>query len=610
MKPTVAVCSLFRNSAETLPAYRAAFESQVGDFDLFFSLVEGDSSDETWDLLRSWQSEDDRVLLTKHDVEPVVDFDDRVRKWAMLANVFMEQASRRPFDHLLVCESDLCVPPDLVAGLLENGGDVVAPSVFLGDLFYDTWGFRGLDGRRFTNLAPYHPDFRFNDVVELSSVGSTVLFSKAVLDAGIRMRGTYENGLLVGMCQDARARGFRVWLDSRFSVIHPTRGWRLQQYTLGEVVFEGPGVAGCPPSRLAEVERRLREAPELLLGCPVVEEDDSIFGEWLKILAEALPGVECHLRSDLSSEVGKTFRLFVRAESPGASTVRRPPASPRPPERRLRHPSLGLERLEAVRGLLGDPLVAARALATNGALADDPVNKPALDRYMEEALLQRDGRFEIRLALRALAQALRPRSYLEIGTRRGWSLAQVLAGAPEVDAFCVDMWMEDYGEVANPGPAFVREEMRRAVPEHRGRLHFLSGNSHDVLPIFLGLVEADASDPEEAALARLGEARPVLFDLVTVDGDHTALGTWWDLMDVLPMVALGGAVVMDDLADTADEVLGDTARTRFPGLRPPCPVTRPSLLQVWREAVRAVPGFEVIENLAGRPPLAVAVRVS
>jgi len=329
MRPTVAVCSLFRNSAEGVSAYRSLFEDQVGDLDLFFSLGEGDSRDDTWERLGVWQSEDDRVLLSRCDVEPVEDFADRVSKWAMLANMLIEQASRRPFDHLLICESDLCVPPDLIKGLLESGGDIVAPAVFLGGMFYDTWGFRGLDGKRFTNHAPYHPEFRFNDRVEVSSAGSAVLFSKRVLDAGIRMRGSYEDGLLVGMCQDARREGFRVWLDSRFSVIHPTRGWRKQQYRLGEITFLEPAEGRRDEAALASAERKVRDLPELVLGCPVMPENHAVFESMRATLRLALPGMECRVSSDLCSEAEKTFKLVVELESPTSPA----PASTRIPAR-------------------------------------------------------------------------------------------------------------------------------------------------------------------------------------------------------------------------------------------------------------------------------------
>lgn len=176
-----------------------------------------------------------------------------------------------------------------------------------------------------------------------------------------------------------------------------------------------------------------------------------------------------------------------------------------------------------------------------------------------------------------------PRGYLEIGTRRGWSLAQVLAESPNVQAYFCDWWTQNYGGVENPGPGFVRDEMRRVAPDHCGALHFLSGNSHDTLPVFFQDVHLGALALADESLLRTGEAAPRMFDLVTVDGDHTALGTWWDLADVLPYVAIGGALVFDDL--------------------------RPSLVWIWEQLKSVLDGWDFIESFDSIVPIGIAVRM-
>jgi len=150
----------------------------------------------------------------------------------------------------------------------------------------------------------------------------------------------------------------------------------------------------------------------------------------------------------------------------------------------------------------------------------------------------------------------------------------VLAEAPDVHASCFDMWVDNYGGTTNPGPEFLREELMRAVPGFRGRLTFLSGNSHDVLPVFFD--GAASGELPDYNLLRHFETRPHQFDLITVDGDHTALGAWWDLLDVMPHVALGGAVVFDDLLDKSDELMGDHPASRFANRYPPLVNFRPS----------------------------------
>jgi hypothetical protein len=114
----------------------------------------------------------------------------------------------------------------------------VAPIIYLGGLFYDTWGFRAIDGKRWTNEAPYHPDYEAGRLLPMNSVGSCVLFTRAILDAGIRMRGTYEGGLLVGMCDDSREKGFRVWADTSTAILHPVTQWQHQMWCPRKVLVE------------------------------------------------------------------------------------------------------------------------------------------------------------------------------------------------------------------------------------------------------------------------------------------------------------------------------------------------------------------------------------
>jgi hypothetical protein len=104
----VTVCSLFKDGAHTVRYFRALIESQRRDgIDVACSFVEGDSRDDTFEELARWQAQDPRVELVQHHVEPVVDFDDRVRKWAALGNLAIEGALRTDSTHVLWCESVL-----------------------------------------------------------------------------------------------------------------------------------------------------------------------------------------------------------------------------------------------------------------------------------------------------------------------------------------------------------------------------------------------------------------------------------------------------------------------------------------------------------------------
>ena len=150
---------------------------------------------------------------------------------------------------------------------------------------------------------------------------------------------------------------------------------------------------------------------------------------------------------------------------------------------------------------------------------------------------------DILTVLAAACDLISPRSYLEIGVRRGRSMAMVASKAPDCDLLGIDMWQEGYGGADNPGPNLVRAELAKF--DHRGKVELLSGDSHEVIP-------------------RLFAERPELsFDLITVDGDHTILGASRDLRDVLPRLRIGGAVVFDDIRHPA----------------------HPRLREVWRAAV-------------------------
>lgn len=307
----MAVCSLFKNSASTIDYYRAVLASQQRPgLELAYSFVEGDSKDDTFARLRAWRDSDQRVSLSKLDVEPVRDFDERVRKWALLGNVAIEGALKTDCTHILWCESDLALPHDLVSELVACERDIVAPAIFLGGMFYDTWGFRGLDRVRFTNEAPYHRDYAAHGVVELSSVGSVVLFDRAIFDAGVRFRGTYQDGLLVGVCRDAALLGYRTFMDSRVAVLHPTSGWRAQQYTLERVDVEcGDATVG---EAWQDVAREIENRIDVRLGTIEIAGDHPVFEPVRAILSRRMPGRAHELSVHLTSEAGKRYALLIR----------------------------------------------------------------------------------------------------------------------------------------------------------------------------------------------------------------------------------------------------------------------------------------------------------
>lgn len=201
--------------------------------------------------------------------------------------------------------------------------------------------------------------------------------------------------------------------------------------------------------------------------------------------------------------------------------------------------------------------------------------------------------YEIRATLRALSRIIKPKTYLEIGTRRGWSLAQVLAETPSVKVLSFDLWVKNYASAENPGPAFVKSELKKITGRQTMDIEFISGNSHDTIPEYF----------------EKKKNMDIKFDLVTVDGDHTLLGAWWDLLDVIPMVSVGGAVVFDDLGFAGDEeIFGVTAQSKY--AREPLPLNIKTLTDVWNEIKKRNPNFIFIDNLKGKPPVGFGLRIS
>jgi predicted O-methyltransferase YrrM len=211
------------------------------------------------------------------------------------------------------------------------------------------------------------------------------------------------------------------------------------------------------------------------------------------------------------------------------------------------------------------PGVAAAALDVIDRLSSDP----SLEAYRESLrAIARDGReyWDLACALRYLAECFPVGDYLEIGVRRGKSMAQVASRRPSCRIVGCDLWVSPYGGVDNPGPTFVQQEMARLG--HSGPLMLVSGDSHDVLSRW----EAEGSREH--------------FDVVTVDGDHSDEGAWADLVQATELVRPGGFLVFDDIVHPAH-----------------------SLERVWarfRETYSSV--FEFVENLADHNGTGVARR--
>jgi len=131
-------------------------------------------------------------------------------------------------------------------------------------------------------------------------------------------------------------------------------------------------------------------------------------------------------------------------------------------------------------------------------------------------------RIEMRCFISWLARELQPRTYLEVGVRRGFSMAMVASRCPESEIYGFDLWVANYGAVNNPGHKFVQSELEKIG--YRKKVHFFSGNSHKTLPAFFHTRKACFSD--RVKLSWKFKKRPATFDLILVDGEHSLLGAY------------------------------------------------------------------------------------
>jgi len=174
----------------------------------------------------------------------------------------------------------------------------------------------------------------------------------------------------------------------------------------------------------------------------------------------------------------------------------------------------------------GDPAIAADVVNWIERMPPDPSLADYL-RKLQRVATGTTRYWDLACALNFLARKLGPTRYLEIGVRRGKSMAQVAGQCPDCEVIGIDLWIQPYGGVDNPGPDYVRAQM--LALGHRAALNFVSGDSRVELPKLV------AAHPEGR------------FDIITVDGDHSDEGARFDLCTVAPLLNHGGYLLFDDL---------------------------------------------------------------
>lgn len=225
----VATVSCVRNATRYLPWFFVQLRGlrnalAARGHTLRMIVVEGDSTDDTWALLRAEVQDAGLTadLVQHHHGGPPFGSVEHPERWRQLAAVYNTALDRltEADDWVLHVEADLLWQPWLIEGLLSRLRDVdaVAPLVMLRPhWFYDTFGFRTLDDRRFWPHPPYHPDGLSTRLTEIGAAGSCV----AVRGEYARAARWSPEDVSVGWWRDMRAAGACLWLDPMTQVEHP-----------------------------------------------------------------------------------------------------------------------------------------------------------------------------------------------------------------------------------------------------------------------------------------------------------------------------------------------------------------------------------------------------
>lgn len=223
----VAVGSIFRNSEQYISRYVQQFRylQEMAPQHTFRPLiVEGDSTDETYELLRANFS--DAVTKAEHG-GPVFGSSgepERFRQFSYCYERVLERLEPED-DAFIYVEADLIWEPAtmlrLLAHLEKPEVDSVSPFCWFGGRHYDIWGLRGLDGDSLGFYPPHHISMLYetpNGLYPLSAAGSClVMKGKMARDCHFDP----ADMAIVGFSWNATAKGYRLWLDPEARIHHP-----------------------------------------------------------------------------------------------------------------------------------------------------------------------------------------------------------------------------------------------------------------------------------------------------------------------------------------------------------------------------------------------------
>ena len=245
MSSHVTILSLMRQRSYMVNSYAQRIESFNWP-NLHCVVVEGDSTDDTYQRLMSWRRGRENITILKHDtgrplVRKAVDYE-RFVTLSMAANHGLDYIVENiETDYILFLESDLFVPRDLIERLIELEKPVVSPMVWSHEgnerVFYDIWGFR----RNGAPFEPENPTFFYenypHELFEVDCTGSCVLARAEAVYKGARFGRGEENEAIVGWTKNMKEMGYSVWVAPDIHVRHPS--WGFTPWSLAKMVTDG-----------------------------------------------------------------------------------------------------------------------------------------------------------------------------------------------------------------------------------------------------------------------------------------------------------------------------------------------------------------------------------
>lgn len=231
-RPSVVICSLWRNDTDRNLVDRAKHLLFKGQHypAVRWVWVVGDSEDATAYRLRHLAHGLPVTVLDIGDTGIAGDdMTSRLRRLSVTANHFWAHCAGA--DYVLIHESDIVSPPDLVARLVDHAEQGRCPIAGWPTLeirpghtvFYDCWAYRK-DGVRFRNTRPYHQCYRAEQPFTVDSAGTVLMFDGE--DAGNVLM---DKQAILDVCWHLRQMGREIWVDPTLEVSQPCALWRYHE---------------------------------------------------------------------------------------------------------------------------------------------------------------------------------------------------------------------------------------------------------------------------------------------------------------------------------------------------------------------------------------------